>query len=122
MGYRSEITAVFYAHGADEWPLIKLFFAENFPKDWVENLEEVHHGNRSGFMLRVSDTKWYESFPEVREFEEFEEKFKEMEKCGDGTWACEFVRIGEDYTDIETRSSDHAAYILDVKRYAELEF
>jgi hypothetical protein len=122
MGYRSDITAVFYAKGADEWPLLKLFFAENFPKDLEENLEEVHHGNRSGFMLRVSDTKWYESFPEVREFEEFEEKFKEMEKCANGTWACEFARIGEDYTDIENRSSDYADYVLEIKRYAELKF
>ena len=122
MGYRSEITAVFYARGADEWPLLKLFFAENFPKDLEENLEEVHNGGRSGFLLRVYDTKWYESFPEVREFEQFEEKFKEMGKCADGTWSCEFVRIGEDYTDIETRSSDHADYVLRVVRQIEMDF
>ena len=122
MGYRSEITAVFYARGADEWPLIKLFFAENFPKDWVENLEEVHHRDRSGFVFRVSDYKWYDSYPEVQAFEEFERRFQAMDKCDDGTWACEFARIGEDYTDIENRSSDHADYVLEIKRYAELEF
>lgn len=122
MGYRSEITAVFYARGADEWPLIKLFFAENFPKDWVENLEEVHHRDRSGFVFRVSDYKWYDSYPEVQAFEEFERLFQAMDKCDDGTWACEFARIGEDYTDITYVSSDHADYVLEIKRYAELEF
>lgn len=122
MGYRSEITAVFYARGADEWPLIKLFFAENFPKDFAENLEEVHHGSRSGFLFRVSDYKWYESYPEVVAFTEFEEKFKDLEKCADGTWSCEFARIGEDYNDITYLSSDHADYILEIKRYAEVEF
>ena len=122
MGYRSEITAVFYARNADEWPLLKLFFAENFPKDLEENLEEIHNGGKCGFLLRVSDTKWYESFPEVKEFEEFEEKFKDMEKCGDGTWSFEFARIGEDYTDIESRSSDHADYVLRVVRQIEIDF
>jgi hypothetical protein len=122
MGYRSEITAVFYARGADEWPLIKLFFAENFPKDWVENLEEVHHGNRSGFVFGVSDYKWYDSYPEVQAFNEFEEKFKDLEKCADGTWSCEFARIGEDYNDIENTSSDHADYVLSVIRRVEIDF
>lgn len=122
MGYRSEITAVFYARGADEWPLIKLFFAENFPKDWVENLEEVHHRDRSGFVFRVSDYKWYDSYPEVQAFEEFEEKFNRLGKCAAGTWAYEFARIGEDYTDIENRSSDHADYVLSIVRRAEIDF
>jgi hypothetical protein len=122
MGYRSEITAVFYAKGADEWPLLKLFFAENFPKDFAENLEEIHHGDRSGFVFRVSDYKWYDSYPEVQAFNEFEEQFKGMEKCVEGTWACEFVRIGEDYSDIETTSSNYADYVLSVVRQIEVDF
>lgn len=124
MGYRSEITVLFYAQGADEWPLLKLFFAENFPKDWVENLEEVHHGNKSGFVFRVSDYKWYDSYPEVQAFNEFEEKFKGLDKCADvdGAWSYEFARIGEDYNDIEHRCSDNAHYVLNIKRYAEIDF
>lgn len=122
MGYRSEVTAVFYARGADEWPLLKLFVAENFPKDWLESLEEVHNGTTSGFVFRVSDYKWYDSYPEVQEFEEFERKFTRMEKCVNGTWAFEFVRIGEDYNDIENRNSNHADYVLSVVRRAEIDF
>lgn len=122
MGYRSEITAVFYAHGADEWPLIKLFVAENFPKGWVDSLEEVHHRDKSGFVFQVSDCKWYDSYPEVKAFEKFEEAFVAMDKCKDGTWAFEFARIGEDYTDIENRSSDHAGYVLNVSRRIEINF
>ena len=55
-------------------------------------------------------------------FEEFEEKFTKMDKCADGMWACEFARIGEDYTDIETRSSNHADYVLRVERRIEIDF
>lgn len=122
MGYRSEITAVFYARGPDEWPLMKLFFAENFPKDFAENLEEVHHRNMSGFVFRVSDCKWYESYPEVQAFNEFEDNFKDLDKCADGTWSYEFARIGEDYSDVEYHSSDHAEFVLKIQRYAEIDF
>ena len=124
MGYRSEITAVFYTCEKDEWPLLKLFVDENFPKDLAECLSEECEEPRKrwGFVFRVEDTKWYESFPEVREFEQFEEKFVAMGKCKDGTWSCEFARIGEDYTDIETRSSDHADYVLRVERRIEIDF
>jgi hypothetical protein len=124
MGYRSEITAVFYTHEKDEWPLLKLFVDENFPKDLENCLSAECEEPRSrwGFVFRVDDYKWYESFPEVKAFEEFEEKFKEMGKCADGTWSCEFVRIGENYTDIENRSSDHADYVLSIVTRIEIDF
>ena len=122
MGYRSEVTAVFYAQGVDEWPLLKLFVAENFPKDLAEYVEEVHNRDTSGFVFRVAEYKWYESFPEVQAFEEFERKFTRMEKCINGTWAFEFARIGEDYNDIENRSTDHAGYVISVVRRVEIDF
>lgn len=124
MGYRSEITVLFYAQGEDEWPLLKLFFAENFPKDLAECLEEIHHGNKSGFVFRVWDYKWYDSYPEVQAFNEFENMFKNLGKCADvdGAWSYEFARIGEDYNDIEHRNSDNAHYVLNIKRYAEIDF
>lgn len=125
MGYRSEITAVFYTNKKDEWPLLKLFVDENFPKDLSNCLrvecEETR--GRWGFVFRVDDYKWYESYPEVQEFNEFEERFKSMGKCGvEGVWACEFVRIGEETDDIEERSSDHADYVLRVIRHIEIDF
>ncbi|MCH9839249.1 hypothetical protein K0U83_26545 [bacterium] len=122
MGYRSEVTAVFYAQGVDEWPLLKLFVAENFPKGWVDILEEVHNRDTSGFVFRVSDYKWYDSYPEVQAFREFEERFFALDKCINGAWAWEFVRIGEDYSDIENRCSNHAGYVLSVVRRAEIDF
>lgn len=124
MGYRSEITAVFYTNKRDEWPLLKLFVTENFPKD-LENClrEECEEPRRRwGFVFRVDDYKWYDSFPEVVEFNEFERKFTRMEKCADGTWSCEFARIGEDYNDIEYHSSDQCDYVLRVERRAEIDF
>jgi hypothetical protein len=124
MGYRSEITAVFYTNKKDEWPLLKLFVDENFPKDLANCLQvecEEKRG-RWGFVFRVDDYKWYESYPEVQEFNEFEDRFSGMEKCIEGTWACEFARIGEETNDIEERSSNHADYILRVIRHIEIEF
>ena len=124
MGYRSDITAVFYTCKKDEWPLLKLFVDENFPKDLAECLEEKSEEPRKrwGFMFRVDDYKWYESYPEVQAFNEFEERFKSMQKCVDGTWAFEFARIGEDYTDIENRSSDYADYVLNIARSVDVNF
>ena len=124
MGYRSEITAVFYTNEKDEWPLLKLFVDENFPKDFENCLraECEEPRRRWGFVFRVDDYKWYESYPEVQAFNEFEEKFKSMQKCGDGTWSCEFLRIGEDYNDIESNSSNCADYVLRVERRIEIDF
>lgn len=122
MGYRSEITAVFYTHEKDEWPLLKLFVDENFPKDLAGFLEEESEEPRKtwGFVFRVADYKWYDSWPEVQAFNEFEERFQAMDKHQDGTWNFEFVRIGEDYTDVEHRSSDHHTFILEVVRRVEV--
>jgi hypothetical protein len=124
MGYRSEITAVFYTNEGDEWPLLKLFVSENFPKDFENCLREEceEPRNRWGFVFRVDDYKWYDSYPEVQAFNEFEEKFKTMQKCREGAWSCEFARIGEDYNDIENNSSDHADYVLRVERRIEIDF
>ena len=124
MGYRSEITAVFYTNKKDEWPLMKLFVEENFPKDLADCLRvECWFGRRGrwGFVFRVDDYKWYESYPEVEAFNEFEGRFTNMDKCQDGTWAFEFARIGEETDDIEERSSNHADYILRVVRHIEIE-
>jgi hypothetical protein len=124
MGYRSAITAVFYTSNKDEWPLMKLFVDENFPKDLEDCLrvECEESRGRWGFVFRAEDYKWYESFPEVQAFNEFEKKFKDMEKCGDGTWSFEFARIGEETNDIEERSSDYADYVLRIVRSIEIEF
>jgi hypothetical protein len=124
MGYRSEITAVFYTNEKDEWPLLKLFVDENFPKDFENclQMECEEPRRRWGFVFRVDEYKWYESYPEVQAFEEFEGRFKGTQKCEDGAWAFEFARIGEETDDIEERSSNHADYILRVARRIEIDF
>jgi hypothetical protein len=124
MGYRSEVTAVFYTAEKDEWPLLKLFVEENFPKDLADCLraECEEPCNRWGFVFCAYDYKWYDTYPEVKEFEDFEKKFTAMQKCKEGAWACEFARIGEDYTDIENRSSDSADYVLRVARSIHIDF
>ena len=41
MGYRSEVRAAFYTTRKEEWPALKLFVEENFPKDLGNDLHLI---------------------------------------------------------------------------------
>lgn len=117
MGYRSDVEAVFYTK-KDDLPVLKLWLDENFPM--VEFAEDIHWFNKMnyrGMAVKMRGVKWYDGFPSVRAFDDAVSKFREM-FCSDlgveHHFAYEFVRIGEDYNDIEVdRDGDHE-YILDV--------
>lgn len=138
MGYRSDVVAVFYttsnpknkeAHKRNEAKL-KLFVEENFPKEWVkpewankgEGLTMLENDTGTVYEFKVSSVKWYESFEPVRKFDEFWDKFVALADEGSDEdeeppeWACEFIRLGEDDGDVETKSSDNAEYVLQVNR------
>lgn len=128
MGYRSEVKAVFYAP-KKKWAAMKLYVDENFPtvgdliKD--EDLKEFEVGGYCGYLFEQDDVKWYDSYAEVIAFNEFVSAFLELAE-GDNAealeWSYEFVRLGENYDDIETVYSDDCAYLLDVKREIEVGF
>jgi hypothetical protein len=128
MGYRSEVKAVFYAPQA-KWAALKLYVDENFPTigDLMrdEDLKAFEGLGYCGYLFGQDDVKWYPNYAEVIAFNEFVHAFLELAE-GDNAealdWNYEFVRIGENYEDIETVYSDDCAYLLNVRREIEVNF
>ena len=143
MGYRSVVEAVFYTRKKEEYPLLKLYVDENFPKneELLECLkplikEEVagadgkvefhQHVGCYGYHFTADNVKWYESYPEIQEFTAFAEKFVEFAESKENMpekqlgWAYEFVRLGEETEDTEEERSNNADGILSVIREIEL--
>lgn len=119
MGYRSEVVAAFYTTNKDEAPLLKLFIEENWPKEGnLTAYEWIKSDERFGIIFHEEDVKWYESYPEVQAFDAFTEKFMEIADSEEKkyNWFYEFVRIGEEYQDIETKGSYYSDNILSVSR------
>ena len=118
MGYRSGVTGAFYVSKVEHFPMLKLWLTENFPiKEFEGN---VRWFNR-GMVLECEDVKWYESYPDVQSYEKAADKFIELcnaEVSEDTpTFNYEFVRIGEDYDDVEVvREGIACEYILEVSR------
>jgi len=125
MGYRSEVMAAFYTTNKDEAPLLKLFIEENWPKEGnLTAYEWLKSDEYFGIIFHEEDVKWYESFPEVQAFDAFAEKFMEIANAESidekeqrkPDWFYEFVRIGEEYQDIETKGTYYSDNILSVSR------
>jgi hypothetical protein len=128
MGYRSAVEAVFYTRNEEEYPLLKLYVEENFPKFWANDADEdtltpIKATNVWGYHFIANNVKWYESYPEIQEFNEFVVKFNKLlmeNERARPTWAYEFVRIGEEMNDVEEERSDNAEFILCVSREIQL--
>lgn len=120
MGYRSDVTAVFYVRKAQHFPVLKLWLQENFPMDTFH--EYIRWFDR-GMIFEEGDTKWYSDYDEVKAFNEAVEKYLGLMNMdvneGDDPpmFFYEFVRIGENYEDIETEyQGDNCEYLLGVSR------
>lgn len=125
MGYRSDITAVFYCKH-DQWPAMKLFIDENFPDNTAdlikdEDLHEFSGKYIRGYKFEVRGWKWYDRYPEVIAFNAFADKFKEIADDENTKWAYEFVRTGENTDDIEEDQSMYADGVLYVSRSIEMD-
>ena len=126
MGYRSDVMAVFYTYDPNEYPAMKLFIDENVPEWFRGEYEgneymstfETAKGLR-GIKFNIPSVKWYPSYPEVRQFEQALEKFKELSAEVDSKWCCEFVRVGEEVEDIEEHQSYNAENLIYVSRTIE---
>ena len=122
MGYRSEVRAAFFTTHKEEWPTLKLFVEENFPKDLDEDLHLITSQGMWGYDYNATDIKWYESYPEIKAFDKFVEVFEDI--AGEmrvlkgvkgeeyheyiNQWSYEFLRIGEDDGDVERRQGGRA--------------
>lgn len=119
MGYRSNITAVFYT-SKEKWPVLKQYVDEHFPEEFKEDL--TVQGERA-YIFKLDNAKWYDSYPEVHAFERFVSNFLEFAKGVDDStqWAYEFVRIGENSDDVEETHSNGAEYdVLSIIRNVEV--
>jgi hypothetical protein len=115
------VTAAFYTD-TDKAAALKLFVDENFPECFKDDLEwQDSPAGRAGYLFSVADLKWYESYPEIQGFNEFVEKYNEIGK--DAKWSYEFLRLGEEDTDIQYEcDGENVDYVLQVIREIRIEF
>ena len=116
MGYRSDVAALFYAEAEKDMPVIKLWLDENFPMDTFSHA--VRWFDR-GMAFYEDNVKWYDSYPEIQAFDEARDKFIAMFCQGvEGAvkGAFEFLRVGENYDDVESDYVGECDYLLDLKR------
>ena len=124
MGYRSEVTAIFYCHNQDDYPSMKLFVEENIGGTFKEDITEEESNERKYIKFYLEDVKWYDSYTDVIQFNEFIKAFVELADDDESklTWAYEFVRFGEELNDIEVTESDGANNVMRIHRYVDLNF
>ena len=122
MGYRSEVTVVFYSRGkgAIPYPALKLWVDENYPAkeavtEWDAKLET---DGETYIMLTYEDVKWYSGYTHVSAVNTAFVRFADTFDAGpdEATAAYECVRIGEETEDIEEYRSGWSDYRLGVKR------
>lgn len=123
MGYRSAVMALVYPATtgetdarAEQYELLKTLMNTSYKFVWEELGNCFEWVDRDELLkFACSDVKWYPSYPDVQAFEKF---IEEIEAMGYDT---EFIRVGENYDDIETKYSDNAAYHLSVRITIESE-
>ena len=109
MGYRSEVVLAvdkeimpeFLAHLATNDEAKTMVFADHCHLD-QDYCDEGH------LLVTWNSIKWYESYPEVNVIEKF---ISEMEEAADKSEMFRFVRIGEDYDDVENRGYGFAIFV-----------
>ena len=65
MGYRSEVTAIFYCHNQDDYPSMKLFVEEYIGGTFKEDITEEESNERKYIKFYLEDVKWYDSYSDV---------------------------------------------------------
>lgn len=123
MGYRSDVAAVFYVSKVEHFPVLKLWLSENFPMDTFH--DNIRWFDR-GMVFECPDVKWYDSFPDVKDFESAADKFIDLCNAevseGTPTFDYEFIRVGEDIDDVDvTREGIAGEYLLEVSRSISME-
>lgn len=127
MGYRSEVTMLFYANNAEDLPLLKLWVDENVVPVLREHWEqdeyqprEFERGQSKGYALHFNDVKWYDSYPEVQAIEAAWDKFKDtFGNDESASMGAERAQIGEDYSDVTYDETYHGMNLLNIVRTAE---
>jgi hypothetical protein len=82
------------------------------------NLLEYFEFEKDKALFQAENWKWYPDYDEIKVlegiFKEFTDTFcEEKENCA---YAIEFMRVGEDYTDVEIKMNGNAQYRLELYR------
>ena len=107
MGYRSDVTMIMYPKFGhrDKFAALKLYVDENLP----DQFEVVGEGYDRYLHCYIDGVKWYDSYEEVsaytKAFSEWEGMFRDEEEPEAPLFHYEFMRIGEDYEDVEYHQS-----------------
>ena len=125
MGYRSDVTIIMYPSKGhrDKFAALKLYVDENLPDEF----KVIGEGDRRYLHCYIDGVKWYDSYEEVdtysKLFSEWDELFADPDdpsaKEGlqaDTIFQYEFMRIGEDYEDVEYHQSYGADHALNMSR------
>ena len=126
MGYRSDVTAIFYAPEKD-WPVVKLWLDENRPNSIISEGEFNEYSNGrhgvKGYYVEWDSVKWYDSYSDVQDFNSFVSNYITLFcaiKEGKINGCYEFVRIGENYEDIEVQREGDYNFVLEINRSVEV--
>jgi hypothetical protein len=131
MGYRSDVTMIMYPSEGhkDKFAALKLYVDENLPDEF----KVIGEGNGGYLYCYIEGVKWYDSYEEVQKytkaFNEWDEMFADPDdpsaKEGlqaDTIFHYEFMRIGEDYEDVEYHQSYGADHALNMSREIYIDF
>ena len=119
MGYRSDVTIIAYPSigNADKFALLKLYVDENLP----DKFEVIGEGDKRYLHCFIDGVKWYAGYEDVdvysRMFDEWDKLFIDGEDPhGESVFNYEFMRVGEEYEDVEYHSNYGADHALNLSR------
>ena len=125
MGYRSDVTIIAYPskRHTGKFAALKLYVDENLP----DKFEVVGEGDNRYLHCFIGGVKWYEGYEEVqiynKVFREWEEMFADPDASqAEPIFHYEFLRIGEEYEDVEYQQSYGAYHALNLSREAYIDF
>ena len=121
MGYRSDIVALIYPDAdvvkPGDYEALKTLMSTAFKEVADTFYDDMTWVDSSCCLkFKIGDVKWYDSYPDVQAFNNMMEFFRDEEHG----YCTEFVRIGEDYDDLETKQTgNRLLYLLSVNRSIE---
>ena len=125
MGYRSDVVLAMYALDEKDYPALQVWFSQ-FEHEIAKlgiagdfkTVDMSATNDNKAIVFEAEDTKWYDSFPSIQFMNALLAKFKNAFQT-EGTedlYNYEFIRIGEDTTDIEEDCGNDGFNLIGVSR------
>ena len=125
MGYRSDVVLVMYALEDKDYPALQVWFSQ-FEHEIAElgldgNFRNIYMPattENQAIIFEAMDVKWYDSFPSIQFMNALLTKFKNafQTEATEALYNYEFIRIGEDTTDIEEDCGNDGFNLIGVSR------